>query len=192
MPSKLKNLKYKVQWSDFAGKVPADAALNAEIHSGMSFSGMSVAKTADGGVTLADTLELTITLDRSASWARSGAARTAELLKHEQGHYDITALTARDLFIDLMQLKAKSFADAAALQQAIDAVRARYDAQKIQDVYDESGETDHGRNSDGQKRWDGYLSRAFNEARQPEVTAPDGVAYKIPLRDVLTAAGKKI
>src|SRR4051812_34496816 len=47
-----------------------------------------------------DHVNVRVTLDRPKMWAVS-SARTAELLRHEQGHYDIVALIARDLFAEL-------------------------------------------------------------------------------------------
>ncbi len=189
MPSRLVNLRYQVKWSDFQGQVPANARHAAQLASDFTFQGFGTTPVS-GGVTLADTLVVTVVLRRNNSWARGGSARTAALLNHEQGHYDITALTARDLFIDLMALKAQVFPNAAALQRALQTARARYRPQAIQDLYDSHAEADHGHDTAAQARWDGYIRRAFTEARTPTVRAPDGATYKIRLNDVLRAAGK--
>ena len=188
MASRLVNLRYTLTWNDFQGHVPAGETLNALTDVEMVFSGFGV-EHRDGGVTLRDSLVITVTLRRNRSWARAGAARTAALLNHEQGHYNITALTSRDLFIDLMALKARTFANAGALQTELNRVRGNYDPQAIHDKYDERTEADHGRDVAGQRRWDGYIQRAFTVPRTPPVNAPDGTAYKLRLRDVLQAAG---
>ena len=62
----------------------------------------------------------------------------------------------------------------------------------IQSLYDEPGESDHGRNATGQSRWDGYITKAFTTPRNPPVNAPDGTSYKVTLRSVLLAAGHKV
>ncbi len=50
-------------------------------------------------------VRVTVTRGGSAMWALTGASRTADLLKHEQGHFDITGLVARDLCRDLMSIE---------------------------------------------------------------------------------------
>lgn len=188
MPSQLQNLTRRVSWQDFKGQVPANATHNAMISVSINFSGVGVRALPGGGVTLQDSLVVAVVLDQNASWARQGASRTADLLRHEQGHYDITALAARDMFIDLMQLKARTFSGAAALQNEITAIRASYPAQTWQTIYDAPAATDHGRNAAGQQRWNTHIQRAFTTPRQPALSAPDGTPYKVRLRDVLSAA----
>lgn len=189
MPSTLSNLRYTVQWTDFKAPVPSGAEHDAHIET--DFSLHYGFKSSGGKVSLRDDLRITINLKRDRSWAKSGAARTADLLSHEQGHYDITALTARDLFLDLMQLKSRTFASAAALSAEVRRIAGTYPLQATQDLYDAVGESNHGNDAAGQKRWDGYLKRAFTTPRTPAQHAPDGASYKLRLKDVLETAGRK-
>ena len=189
MASRLENLRYALTWNDFRGTVPRNATLNALTSVTIVFTRLQVERTSSG-VTLRDNVIVTVTLRRMQSWARAGSTRTAALLHHEQGHYNITALTARDMFIDLMQLKQRSFNNAAALQSELTRIRRLYDPQAIHDSYDAQTETDHGRNAAQQRTWDGYIQRAFTQVRTPPMHAPDGTAYKVRLRDVLRDAGK--
>jgi hypothetical protein len=90
-----------------------------------------------------DTLTIAITMSNSLSWRRAssiqakGAAYDAALLKHEQGHYDSTALMARDLLIEVMQLKAKIFPSSAAGDNDLRPILNRFNgkAEKISKIY---------------------------------------------------------
>jgi predicted secreted Zn-dependent protease len=185
---------YRVQWNDFQGSPPAGSSLDAHIETKADLNYQY--SSGSGGTRLADSVTVTIRMLRGSSWARkqrinswSQAARDA-LLKHEQGHYDLTALMGRDMFIDLMALKPQSFANVGALQTAVTTIAQRYDPQRIHTKYDSTQESDHGRNPTQQRAWDGYIQTAFTQARSPAVSAPDGAAYKIRLLDVLRNAGK--
>jgi hypothetical protein len=48
--------------------------------------------------------QIAVSFDSVASWAMSGAVNDPGLLAHEQGHYDITGLVARDLAIAMLDL----------------------------------------------------------------------------------------
>jgi hypothetical protein len=189
MPSSLVGLKKTLTWDDFKGSAPADDPHNAQTDASRSISGLKIKRLADGGVTIDDTITVTVSLKGSNSWVKSGE-KTDALLNHEQGHYDIAALMARDFFIDLMQLKSQSFSNASNLQAELTRLQTLYAAQPISDKYDEFGETDHGRKSANQAIWDGFFRSAFTTPRVPAQSAPDGTAYKVRLRKVLADAGK--
>lgn len=180
MPSRLTGLVYAVKWSDFQGQVPAGATHTAHIDTRMNLQfGW---RQRQGQVSLADNVVMTVLIRRQQSWAKT-TGRTASLLAHEQRHYDITALMARDLFIDVMALKGQSFPNRAALQSAIDALSATYDPQPVQERYDH--ETTHSQNTTAQARWDCMIQRAFTVPRSPVRHAPDGAVYKIRLNTAL-------
>ncbi|MEO0388586.1 MAG: DUF922 domain-containing protein, partial [Pseudomonadota bacterium] len=183
MPSQLVGLRYAVTWSDFQGNVPADAAHTAHIDTKMKLNyGW---KSKGGSYSLADNVVVTVLLSRQKSWAKA-AERTAALLAHEQRHYDITALMARDCFIELMGMKGQGFPSQAALEKAVATVVAAYPIQTIQERYDD--ETNHSQIGAQQTRWDCMIQRAFTQARTPAKTAPDGTVYKIPLLTVLAGS----
>jgi hypothetical protein len=128
-----------------------------------------------------------------------------ELLEHEQGHYDITALVARDLFIHLMQLKGSNYPNAAAGQRDfVDWVNMyQSKRQKIQTAYD--AETGHSQanvfvpstnlftpphqKGAPQIKWEGLIASAFTTPRPSGELAPDKAPYKVELEDVLIKAG---
>lgn len=194
MPSRLLNRVHTVQWSDFLAPPPHNAAEDAHIETKANLSYQY--SNGSNGAKLSDTVTVTIQLLGQQSWAKkqringwSPQART-DLLKHEQGHYDITALMARDMFIDLMALKSRTFPTVGALQNEVKAVAERYAPQAIHTKYDSVQETDHSRNVTPQLAWNGYIQTAFTQRRTPLVLAPDGAPYKVRLLDVLRNAGK--
>jgi hypothetical protein len=204
MSSKLNGLIRELKWADFG--TPKDkpapkpggfalAAFTHAVYDGPSWSVMPVPGTKPMEFELKDTVTVTIWLKHDswvAKWVFKQPQRVQDnLLEHEQGHYDITALIARDMFIELMQLKQRRFKTAAEGEQAINAITARHSTAVIKTVntkYDSSAETNHGWNPTAQQRWNGYIQEAFTKERNPRVQAPDGTYYKIPLLDVLRAA----
>jgi len=87
--------------------------------------------------------------------------KTDALLKHEQGHYDITALGARDLHRALPALRAKT---EAALRAKVDDLDATTQAavNAMNDKYDSAaGGTNHGLDAAAQVRWSGKIRGAI-------------------------------
>jgi predicted secreted Zn-dependent protease len=84
--------------------------------------------------------------------------KTADLLKHEQGHFDITVLTVRAFAKELEQLKAGS---PAALGQQVNAALSKHQqrANMLEEKYDK--ETDHSRDQDAQKKWNQAIDSAM-------------------------------
>lgn len=200
MPSKLTGLFKTLTWQDFKGPQPTSNPNNmfAATSSGFSVSGAST-QMVDSVWRLADTLNVTITMDSMKSWALPSVktmpkADQDALLKHEQGHYNVVALLARDMFIELMQLKGASMASSADVAKEVQAIHTRYGnlAQPLQDLYDSKAETDHGRDKAKQTKWEGYITTAFTQARVPAQTAPDGTAYKVEILPLLRKNGLKI
>ena len=194
MPSQLLGRVRSVQWTDFLAPPPPNSQAHAHIETELSLAYGYVSGTS--GVQLNDNVTVTIRLHRNRSWAKKQIINSwptqarQDLLRHEQGHYDITALMGRDLFIDVMALKLQSFSNLSALQTAVQTLSQRYAAQPVHIKYDHVQGTDHGRNAQQQTAWDGYFRSAFTTPRTPAVRAPDGAVYKVRLVDVLRAAGK--
>ena len=90
-----------------------------------------------------------------------------------------------------MGLKAKTYPNGNAALADLRPILNRFNgkAQAISTIYDSVSETNHGNDPVAQARWNSMFNRAFNEARSPQVTAPDGAVYKIPLLDVLSQNG---
>lgn len=199
MASSLTGRVKKLTWADFGTPVPKPAptpggfAIGAHTETAAPVNYGWASK--GGVVSLADNVTVAIQFVASKSWVADWVFKEPkqfqdDLLKHEQGHYDITALMARDLFIDIMQLKAKTFASKKALDDAIQALGVTYNPQPVHKKYDAAGETNHSANDAQQKVWDGLIQKAWTTARTPAMSAPDGTPYKLRLLDVLKTAGK--
>jgi hypothetical protein len=207
MPSKLINLKATLSLDDFQGTPPPNTPWLAEtrVDFPITFDGNRTPQfeTADGGFRLKDQVIITITFDKKKSWKQdlSNLNLTQErfLRDHEQGHYDLAALVARDLFIALMQLKSKTYPHQQAGTNEVNTLINTYRSNwsKIDALYD--SDTNHGawRNqtlgppvkSTDQTKWEGLFQKAFTTQRTPYMEAPDGAAYKVEIVDVIRQAG---
>lgn len=194
MPSQLLRRVRSVQWSDFLAPPPPNSQVHAHIETDYNLAYTYVS--GPSGVQLNDNVTVTIRLLQNRSWAKKQIINSwpsqaqQDLLRHEQGHYDITALMGRDLFIEVMALKPQTFSNLSALQTALQTISQRYAAQPVHNKYDHSQETDHGRNAQQQRAWNNYIHTASTTPRTPAVHAPDGAVYKVRLVDVLRTAGK--
>jgi hypothetical protein len=146
---------------------------------------------------LADSVTVTITLDPSktvvASWVASmPQSQQDQLLRHEQGHYDLTALLGRDFFLEVMSLKAKTYAGLPDFTLDRNALGTRFlgKVQALQSKYD--GDTANGTNLVKQSTWNGFIQTAFTVPRFPRVQAANGIPLKQPILEVLQTAGISI
>ena len=143
---------------------------------------------------LRDDAVISVEIDRGQTfvnqWALDRPAPfPADLLHHEQGHYDLVALLCRDMFIELMTLTQQSSPTPQPVLAAAQAIFQRFDASiaAVHAPYD--NQTDHGNIAQQQQRWDGLIRSAFTIPRTPPMRAPDGTPYGLPLLDVLRQAG---
>jgi hypothetical protein len=187
MPSKLVGLVKSLAWTDFQGQ-PDPAKPKIDAFTSATFVLPTVMPQQSGGTwQYGDNVTVTITMNNQRSWRRQqgsqGVPYWTDLLKHEQGHYDIVALIARDLFIDVMQLKGNTYATNADalndLRPIINLYSGKQD--KISKIYDSTQQTNHGANA--------MIRRAFTEPRNPAMSAPDGTPYKVKFLDVLGQNG---
>ena len=127
---------------------------------------------------------ITVATNASGSWATSAARSSAALLPHEQGHYDITGLIARDLIGKVLDLSLDQAVVAAARgsgntpgehlnyvtrQFQTDVTRFGNEARALSarlntnpgthadGIYDT--QTNHGLNATQQSSWNGRLQR---------------------------------
>ena len=116
-----------------------------------------------------DHVQVKVEVDRSSMWSVK-ASRSDALLKHEQGHYDIVALIARDLFNELTgwdsgktpkrfrkQTDLKTAADRLVRQAKSLAARLSGTSSSV-GVYDK--QTKHGQDTKAQEQWDKALETA--------------------------------
>ncbi len=199
MPSKLVGLFKTLTWNDFTGTPdPTKPTLNAFTHPGFVLPVISPALIAGTkNFHFEDSVVITISMNSSKSWKRQGNINSAgttyanDLLKHEQGHYDIVALIARDVFIEIMQLKGNTYPKAADALADLRRIITKFDKKtdKISVIYDSVPQTDHGKNSAQQTTWNNMIKKSFTDPRVPAVSAPDGTLYKVPFLDVLHSNG---
>ena len=146
----LNNFDYPVSWDNFV-KMPAKppgVTEDAEIVLQFPQSyGYSKAKNA---VTIND-LSVDIGMSLPECWVLTSQLNNTDLLQHEQGHYDITALGAREFYNGLTgmtattedKLQKKIIALHDRIQEKINAANTRYDTI-----------TNHSLVTAEQKKWD--------------------------------------
>ena len=206
MASRLEGLQRTLAWSDFPTVRRTPPTPGGHFHGALTYTSYRLSTCSfrpEHGTrqfALVDNVVVTIEFTRTRSWVADWVATrpppfSADLLNHEQGHYAITALCARDFFVDLMSLKPTRFdTPQAGLHAMADIKRRTLDRiPSIQAMYDrEVHPEQNGGVSRGpiQLAWDGYIRSAFTIPRSPPSNAPDGVTHKIRLVDVLTRAGR--
>lgn len=208
MASSLIGFKKRLTWDDFGTPRNTDHPVYpgawAYTSTGISFNNPAWEKVS-GGVILKNEFKLTVTL-RSDSFVLKKVFADSELktdqdnlLNHEQGHYDVTALICRDFFVDCMLLKGQTFATEDAGNKAVTALKGSSGLNllsKAQKKYDHQvhPEQDAGK-SKGPKQimWNGFFLTAKTKERSNGTTNLSGaVKHKVRLVDVLSAAGVKL
>ncbi len=205
MPSQLIGLLKQLAWSDFPtkqGQPPAPgktmtAAFTSASVAPFSFAVDPVAGTKPQQFQLRDALTINIVFDASASFVMSWVANLSQaeqdrLLNHEQGHYKITALVARDFFVDVMQLKGRTFTKSQAVSDEINKLKSTSlgKLKALNTLYDK--DTQNSNNASGQSDWDGFFKTALTTARSGGGQSPTGVPFRVRLIDTIKAAGKNI
>jgi Bacterial protein of unknown function (DUF922) len=203
MPSQLIGLMRRLTWDDFTREedVPppgpgesAQAAATKTDVPDIAVSFRTVLGSVPPKVRIDDNLTVKIVFDAKASWRavwvkdRPQAERDW-LLQHEQGHYNIAALMARDFFLDVMPLKGKVYGKQKDALDEISKLKSSTLSKidPLQTRYDD--DTKHGSDQAVQNRWTGMINTAFTSTRTPPATAADGVPLKARLLDVLRAGG---
>lgn len=181
-----------LSWSDFQGSVPAQATRRAYTSTSFDIQTPYIFRVDEKSKKQKDFklsgVTVKLTLERSEMWSQS-SGKTSALLKHEQGHYEITSLLMRDLDSDLTVLfqsaqKYPTLADfqagVAAVEKPILDLQAKLQSLKnpqggyVDGVYDQ--QTKDGTDATNQGKW----NAAFAAAR---ATPPKR------LQDALTAQG---
>lgn len=149
MPLNQTSFTYSISWSDFnpQSSRPQGVTEDAQIHPEMSFSNFQLARNRNS-VSITD-VDVNISLVSNDCWVVS-SQMTNDLLIHEQGHYDIIAISAREFYNALIGLSAAS---THALQTKVTQLQARFQkkATTVDARYDT--QTDHSRNTQPQQQW---------------------------------------
>ena len=165
----MSNWPRRISWDEFAGRDsrPLGVDEDAQIHSEGILPSNLTPVNENGRLRLpAITVELSV--DRTETWVVT-SRKTAELLAHEQGHYDITGLVGRDLAADLAALRGGSGRE---LQRKVTRLMEHHrgEAGRLTRLYDQ--ETNHSRNRDEQSRWEGRIGEAIRQGTRFTRSAP--------------------
>jgi Bacterial protein of unknown function (DUF922) len=154
-------------WSDFlpVSALPGRSKHQAQTVTQMSPVGQFHPLSANGVYSLPD-LTLNVRPDRSQTKVVQTAQKTPELLKHEQGHYDVTVLAVRAMAHELEQLKEHSLST---LGRQMEAVRLKHQqrAKTMEDRYD--SDTNHGENKTAQAVWNQAIEAAMRSSPVSEL-----------------------
>jgi hypothetical protein len=164
----LQNFNHLISWSDFISRQSRPTGVNedAEIHPEMSYSNVKVGR--KGKSVIITDLDVNIDLVKSDCWVVENQ-KSDYLLKHEQGHYDILAISAREFYNSMKNLSAPSTHELQKLvtklqedtQRNVARVDARYDTQ-----------TKHSLDKTTQESWDKKI--------RAEKQKPDGSIDNLP------------
>jgi hypothetical protein len=183
--SSLTGEKVTLTWDDFTRREspPSNQRKSAEIHSlAYTLASYHIATSLEWTQLTArspriwriSAVNLQVKIQADRSWVRESLFATdndspakkankeailTRLLEHEQGHYDIVATMARDLYHDLLALK--EFNSDVELQRKIDELQSAADNQieSLNRKYDDQC-GDIGRDHDNQTRWTRLLVQA--------------------------------
>jgi hypothetical protein len=163
----LTGLTKTLAWTDYDKKDSSpQPPLDAFTFTGFKPTGtMKSEKTADNKFKVnPNTLDVEIYFDKTKSWVVTGKEGD-KLLKHEQGHYNITAIAGREFHDEALKLTAATekdlFAAVTKLYQDTHATRS-----SLHKMYDEDPNcgTDHGVKKDKQSQWDLRITNTLNKA----------------------------
>jgi hypothetical protein len=151
-----------LSWDEFRelASRPADEHEDAQIHSEVE-PPSQVGVTSERGVLRVTSLRIQLRTVREDNWVVKDR-KSAELLSHEQGHYDLTGLLGRDSGNEILAARASTRDE---LQAKVRDIIEKYreQAKTWTERYD--SETDHSRNRDAQKRWDDQFRSATTSGR---------------------------
>ncbi len=163
----LNNFSYSVSWSDFTSKPSRPHGEDEDARIKISYP-YSYDLGRNKNAIIVSAAEMNIGTVSVACWAVS-SQMSNDLLAHEQGHYDITALGAREFYNTLLTLSAKSEKDIkAAIKKENGKIQKKID--EVNKLYDDK--TDHSQNKSVQQQW--------NKQIAAEKQKPNGSLNSLP------------
>ena len=149
-----------ITWDEFReiGSRPSNQEEDAQIETTVAQPQRVRVVRDEGRLRLGDYVG-TLRIVRGNSWVVT-SKKTASLLQHEQGHFDISGLVARDLMTALRNLRVSS---ADELQRQVTRLYSAYDAwgDELSDEYDE--QTAHGRTTAVQAEWESRIQTCIQQ-----------------------------
>lgn len=164
----LSGFNHTVNWNEFrpVNERPAGTPEDAHIKT-IYTSNFSMHQTGGENCEVT-TATVAIRSERSNTWVVRDRKRP-DLLGHEQGHYNITALGAREYYNHLLELTAPHCSNInSQAQTLIQQIKTHIDETDIR--YD--SQTANGTNQSVQRKWDASIRSAMQR--------PDGTLYDLP------------
>jgi hypothetical protein len=165
MPITIKINPIILNWSHFkvVDKIPDDPDADAKVSAFFGFDSYNFTKGSKAKIT---DLNIKVYLNPKDTLVKKTSKKGPTLLKHEQGHYDITVLCARALKRDLELIPAQPDVS---LTATIDKIMTLHKTrcQEINYAYDTL--TDHSQTLAAQKMWDNWIGKALKETHPTKV-----------------------
>ena len=158
-----------IGWSEFTDRASRPTGESEDAQISVQLEGQEVKVVREKGRFRLGDSELPMVIDATGSWVVKDK-KSAALLAHEQGHFDIAGLCYRDMVVELRKLREKS---PARLGRATKRVMDKHDKRGdgLSDLYDSKDETNHGLNKKRQEAWDAQISAC--KASGKPLTRPD-------------------
>jgi hypothetical protein len=147
-----------LEWSLFRPAESLSSSEDARIAAEMSFPQPLRIERDDSGSYRLPEFDVRVSPDRSRTVVRRSIQPSRELLRHEQGHYDLVLLAARALARELDAVRAGSPREVARLAEDLVAEHTRR-AERLSERYDD--ETSHGRELAAQSAWSANVAAAL-------------------------------
>lgn len=149
-----------LEWGDFMGTPNATSPHDAETVTVLS-SEWEGEPTEDGKVNVTS-VSATASFNKTASWVKENK-NTTELLKHEQGHFDLAEIHAREKQKDMEKLVGKIFDSEDDVNEEIHKI-----CKKVQKKLDDWNEmydkqTDHGKDEKKQQQWEEKIKKMLEK-----------------------------
>jgi len=141
----------KLEWSDFKGKVDMSSSYWAHTAYTIKYRYDNVKF--NGEMATIVNFELSLELDPERTWARTEKI-SDELLIHEQGHFDIGILCAKEIMAIFNKTSFNKSDFSEALKSMVSETIRKYNEMGVQ--YDR--ETEHFRNKEQQEKWNSLLA----------------------------------
>lgn len=141
----------KLTWADFKGAVPDASAFSAATSASINYQSAYSSPFAKVKFFTEAVFHC------HESWVKPVFIGDTSLLRHEQGHFDLSEIYARQVRRQLAADKLSYYLVGIPAQKILDELSQAFDARQKQ--YDE--ETDHGRNHEKQEQWDKEIQQSL-------------------------------
>lgn len=163
----LHNFRRTLNWNDHFTQVDEspNPPFDALTHSGFRYANWSGYRTGAGKYKIKmNEFRVTVFIDKEQSWVVR-SKRSASLLTHEQQHYNISALAARDFERAVRGLEADSSEELGERLQELYTEKDQLGHQ-AQEVYDDDTTcgSNHGVNTNMQEQWNIRIRNLMNDA----------------------------